>query len=279
MVIAFTCCTITVFLMIAAVSCSDWVNSEGWREGLFVQCIDDGAPTPLPFGAEAIPGCHKAHSAGYVRGMAALIVICVLTDFFGTLLTGLGLRSTDPNKKYKYYRVAIYALLVATIALFLALIIYPVSFSKEIDQEPAYDGGRVSWSGSNDFDGDGLVDSEDPDDDNDNIPDELDDDDDGDGIPDDMDNDDDGDGIPDNEEDADGDGTPDNVDNDDDNDGIPDSQDLTGDARVWEFGFGYGVSWLSCIALFASVTLLICDRESEEIFYKERPVEEDEEEA
>jgi hypothetical protein len=345
-VIAFTCCTITVFLMIAAVSCSDWVNSDGWREGLFVQCIDDGAPTPLPFGAEAIPGCHKAHSAGYVRGTAALIVICVLTDFFGTLLTGLGLRSTDPNKKYKYYRVAIYALLVATIALLLALIIYPVSFSKEIDQEPAYDGGRVSWSGSNDFDGDGLVDSEDPDDDNDNIPDELDDDDDGDGIPDDkdkdddndgipddqegldsdgdgtpdaMDNDDDGDGIPDKEEDADGDGTPDNVDNDDDNDGIPDdeeeldsdgdgtpdaedtdddndgipdskdkdddndgipdSHDLTGDARVWEFGFGYGVSWLSCIALFASVTLLICDRESEEIFYKERPVEEDEEEA
>jgi hypothetical protein len=183
-VIAFTCCTITVFLMIAAVSCSDWVNSDGWREGLFVQCIDDGAPTPLPFGAEAIPGCHKAHSAGYVRGTAALIVICVLTDFFGTLLTGLGLRSTDPNKKYKYYRVAIYALLVATIALLLALIIYPVSFSKEIDQEPAYDGGRVSWSGSNDFDGDGLVDSEDPDDDNDNIPDEIDDDDEGDGIPD-----------------------------------------------------------------------------------------------
>jgi len=120
-----------------------------------------------------------------LRGTAALIVICVLTDFFGTLLTGLGLRSTDPNKKYKYYRVAIYALLVATIALFLALIIYPVSFSKEIDQ---------------------------------------------------------------------------------------------GDARIWEFGFGYGVSWVSCIALFASVTLLICDRESEEIFYKERPVEEEEEE-
>ena len=54
---------------------------------------------------------------------------------------------------------------------------------------------------------------------------------------------------------------------------------VSGDARVWEFGFGYGVSWLSCIALFASVTLLICDRESEEIFYKERPVDEDEEEA
>ena len=55
------------------------------------------------------------------RGTAALIVICVLTDFFGTLLTGLGLRSTDPNKKYKYYRVAIYALLVASKDHFLSM--------------------------------------------------------------------------------------------------------------------------------------------------------------
>ena len=51
--------------------------------------------------------------SGYIRGCAALVVIGLLFDFFGTLLTGLGLRSTDPNKKYKYYRVAIYALVVA----------------------------------------------------------------------------------------------------------------------------------------------------------------------
>ena len=50
---------------------------------------------------------------GYIRGCAALVVIGLLFDFFGTFLTGLGLRSTDPNKKYKYYRVAIYALVVA----------------------------------------------------------------------------------------------------------------------------------------------------------------------
>jgi hypothetical protein len=48
---------------------------------------------------------------GYIRGVAALMIIGLLTDIFGTLCTGLGLRSTDPNKKYKYYRVAIYALL------------------------------------------------------------------------------------------------------------------------------------------------------------------------
>ena len=45
--------------------------------------------------------------------MAAFVIIGLICDFFGTFLTGLGLRSTDPNKKYKYYRVAIYALVVA----------------------------------------------------------------------------------------------------------------------------------------------------------------------
>ncbi len=49
---------------------------------------------------------------GYIRGCAALGVLVVFTDFFGSLLTGLGLRSTDPNKKYKYYRVAIYCLIL-----------------------------------------------------------------------------------------------------------------------------------------------------------------------
>ena len=87
---------------------------------------------------------------GYIRGCAALVVIGLLFDFFGTFLTGLGLRSTDPNKKYKYYRVAIYALVVSrkiflncaehyhykllllVIALTLAAIIYPVQFSKDL---------------------------------------------------------------------------------------------------------------------------------------------------
>ena len=152
-VIAFTCCSITVILLLGALGDASWVQSDGWREGLFTQCVKVGAPTPLPFGADPTPGCRRAHSAGYVRGAAALMIIGFLTDFFGTLLTGLGLRSTDPNKKYKYYRVAIYAftaagnslfsaslrnsifnsLLFPVIALFLALIIYPTSFSKDME--------------------------------------------------------------------------------------------------------------------------------------------------
>jgi len=223
-VIAFTCCSITVVLLLGALGDASWVQSDGWREGLFTQCVKAGAPTPLPFGADPEPGCRRAHSAGYVRAAAALMIIGFMTDFFGTLLTGLGLRSTDPNKKYKYYRVAIYAFTACVICLFLALIIYPTSFSKDMEN-----------------DGDGISDEEDGDDD--------------------------------------GDGIADHLDNDDDNDGIPDSEDLSGHRRVWEFGFGFGASWCSLIFIFVSLVLLICDRESEEIFYKERDVEEGDEEG
>merc|ERR1712013_465079 len=215
-VIAFTCCFITVILMVAATSTADWMLSEGWREGLFMQCINAGAPTPLPFGMAEVVGCSDARSASYLRGAAALVIIGLIFDFFGTFLTGLGLRSTDPNKKYKYYRVAIYALILSLIALLLAAIIYPVQFSKDLDKH-----------------------SEDSDDDGDGVEDHVDDDSDG------------------------------NEDDDDD-----------ADARTYTFGFGfgYGATWGSIILIFASVVLLICDRESEEIFYKERQVEEEEEE-
>merc|ERR1712130_903253 len=232
-----------------ATSTADWILAEGWREGLFMQCIEEGAPTPLPFNMDPTVGCSKARSAGYVGLVAAFVIIGLICDFFGTFLTGLGLRSTDPNKKYKYYRVAIYALVVALILLVLAAIIYPVSFSKDLAKAPAKDGGVVEpllRVGDLDFDNDGVIDHLDPDDDNDGILDEEDPDDDNDGIDDDddpdddndgihdaVDSDDDNDGISDSQEsDIDDDGIPDEIDDDDgledddqDNDGIPDEED------------------------------------------------------
>merc|ERR550534_1740893 len=193
-------------------------------------------PPCLPFGIEAEAGCSKTRGASYIRGCAALVVIGLLFDFFGTFLTGLGLRSTDPNKKYKYYRVAVYALVVSLIALTLAAIIYPVQFSKDLANEEPLNGDVLepkAYKGSLDFDGDGLLDVIDDDDDNDGLSDEEDPDDDNDGI-----KDDDNDGIPDShEEDTDGDGEVDAIDKDDglysdeeddedqDNDGIEDEED------------------------------------------------------
>ena len=43
-----------------------------------------------------------------------------------------------------------------------------------------------------------------------------------------------------------------------------------GNRPVWEFGWAYGVGWGAAIFLFGGVILLLCDKESEEIYVKER---------
>lgn len=47
---------------------------------------------------------------------------------------------------------------------------------------------------------------------------------------------------------------------------------FTGNRTVWEFGWAYGVGWGAAIFLFGAITLLLCDKESEEVYYKERKV-------
>lgn len=45
-----------------------------------------------------------------------------------------------------------------------------------------------------------------------------------------------------------------------------------GNRTIWEFGWAYGVGWGAAIFLFGGVVLLMCDKESEEIYYKERKI-------
>lgn len=45
-----------------------------------------------------------------------------------------------------------------------------------------------------------------------------------------------------------------------------------GNRKIWEFGWAYGVGWGAAIFLFGGVVLLLCDKESEEIYYKERKI-------
>ena len=53
---------------------------------------------------------------------------------------------------------------------------------------------------------------------------------------------------------------------------------FTGHRKVWSFGFGYGAAQCSLIFMFVAFVLLICDRQSDEIFYKEKEPENGEEE-
>ena len=62
-VIAFICGFIVIVLMIMALTSTDWLLSEGWRQGLFVHCVSDGATHPLPFNIEASVGCYESRDS------------------------------------------------------------------------------------------------------------------------------------------------------------------------------------------------------------------------
>ncbi|XP_044754236.1 transmembrane protein 47 isoform X2 [Coccinella septempunctata] len=181
-VIAFICGLIVIILMIMGLASTDWLMAAGWRQGLFLHCIEEGAKHPLPFNMQEPPGCYQSRDATYIRTAAALCVITLLTDLVATILTGLGLRSKDHHTKFKYYRFAVIVMALALVSIILALIIYPVCFAAELN---------------------------------------------------------------------------------------------LGNRTVWEFGWAYGVGWGAAIFLFGGVILLLCDKESEEIYYKERKIVQD----
>lgn len=178
-VIAFICGIIVVILMVLALASTDWLMAAGFREGLFVHCIEDDAIPPLPFNLDGQPGCYPSRDVAYIRATAGLCIVSLLADAIATLLTGLGLRTQNHNMKYKYYRIAVLVMLVSLVSVLVALILYPVCFAAELN---------------------------------------------------------------------------------------------LGNRPMWEFGWAYGVGWGSAIFLFGAVVLLLCDKESEEIYYKERKI-------
>lgn len=181
-VIAFICGLIVIILMIMGLSSTDWLMAAGWRQGLFMHCIEEGAEFPLPFNMQEPPGCYQSRDAGYIKAAAALCVVTLVTDLAATVLTGLGLKAKDHHTKCKYYRFAVIVMALALISIFLALIIYPVCFAAELNMS---------------------------------------------------------------------------------------------NRSFWEFGWAYGVGWGAAIFLFGGVMLLLCDKESEEIYYKERKIVQD----
>lgn len=128
--IAFICGTIVVVLMVMALASTEWLMADGWRQGLFAHCIAENAPTPLPFNVMDPPDCYASRDvgtygcfhfrnkrvmdvSGYIRAAAALCIVTLITDIVATLLTGLGLRSNDHRNKYKYYRIAVYVMILS----------------------------------------------------------------------------------------------------------------------------------------------------------------------
>lgn len=178
-VIAFICGLIVVLLMILCIASSNWLTAEKFRQGLWEQCVDEGAKQPLPFELKVKPGCYPARRVGYIQGAAALCVITLILDIVATVLTAMGLCSKDPTRKYTLYRFALYVMVGALLSVLIALVIYPACFAAEIERS---------------------------------------------------------------------------------------------NRSIWEFGWAYGVAWGCAIFLFGAILLLLCDKETEEIYYKERTI-------
>lgn len=51
-VFAFICGLIVVLLMILSILSSSWLVAQKYRQGLWEQCVEEGALKPLPFGLE-----------------------------------------------------------------------------------------------------------------------------------------------------------------------------------------------------------------------------------
>lgn len=180
-VIAFICGLIVILLMILCLASSYWLTTDKFRQGLWEHCLDADAPTPLPFGIdiENKPNCEAVRKIDYIQATAALCVLCLLCDIFATVVTGFGLCSKDPQRKYLFYRIAVYVMVFALVCILIALVIYPACFAAEIDKS---------------------------------------------------------------------------------------------NRTLWEFGWAYGVGWGAAIFLFGAIVLLLCDKETEEIYYKERTI-------
>lgn len=61
-----------ILLMIMGLASTDWLMALGWRQGLFVHCIEEGAPTPLPFNMPDPQGCYQARDVG--KGIKNLFI-------------------------------------------------------------------------------------------------------------------------------------------------------------------------------------------------------------
>jgi hypothetical protein len=58
-VIAFLCGALALALLVMSLASTDWLLAHGWRQGLFLHCVDEMAERPLPFGLEEKVGCYR----------------------------------------------------------------------------------------------------------------------------------------------------------------------------------------------------------------------------
>lgn len=59
---------------------TDWLMAAGWRQGLFMHCIEEDAPQPLPFNMQQTTGCYQSRDVGTLL-LLSLYFICLIVLF------------------------------------------------------------------------------------------------------------------------------------------------------------------------------------------------------
>lgn len=83
-----------------------------WMWQITIYCIIYLSCIKIKF-LSVIPRFFFCHFTAYIQGAAALCVITLLMDIAATVMTGMGLCSKDPTRKYALYRFALYVMVGA----------------------------------------------------------------------------------------------------------------------------------------------------------------------
>lgn len=138
--VSLICSIISLMLIFCSLSSSHWLTSEGWSQGVLLQCADDDALRPLPFDIDLHSGCQPARTTGYIIAVQVLSIGGSLLVAVGIVIVCLGLSSKNTAKACIYFR---WSLIIATVTMsvnVVALFVYPLCFSLELN-----DSNRPVW--------------------------------------------------------------------------------------------------------------------------------------
>lgn len=63
--------------MIMGLVSTDWLMAAGWRQGLFMHCIEEHAEEPLPFNTKGGTGCYTARDVGMYLFKQKSVIHCL----------------------------------------------------------------------------------------------------------------------------------------------------------------------------------------------------------
>lgn len=133
-VMALVCGVLAIILLIISTASTAWLEAEGYRQGLWEECEWD------PRDIDNTMNCRANPQKDWILACASLSIIAMLVVCIGTILTGIGLVTNNANKKYIYYRIAMYLMFFAVVCMVIGLIVFPAKFMTEINER-----GKTEW--------------------------------------------------------------------------------------------------------------------------------------